>query len=119
MPTEPAAESLLDLLGDEYARTILQATDHHPMTAAELQVAHDMSRPTISRRVNRLAEHRLLTTSTRVDVEGGHHVTVYEAALDRLGVRLVDGEFDVTVELREDAADRFTRLWHQLREDEP
>lgn len=109
------AEAVLDLLGDEYARTILRATDGEPRSAAELHETHDLSRPTISRRVNRLAEHRLLDETTRLDPDGGHHFNVYEAAIDRLTVQLDDGDFTVQLELRGDAADRFTRLWHQMR----
>lgn len=115
MSEEDRAEDVLELLGDEYARTILRATDGNPMSAAELHEAHGLSRPTISRRVNRLTDHRLLAEGTRIDPEGGHHFHVYEAAIDRLVVGLADGEFDVHLELRGDAADRFTRLWHQMR----
>jgi hypothetical protein len=106
---------VLDLLGDEYARTILQATDTAPKSAAQLHEDHDLSRPTISRRVNRLVDQQLLFESTQIDPEGGHHFHRYEAAIDRLVVQLSDGEFDVRLELRGDAADRFTRMWHQLR----
>lgn len=106
---------MLDLLGDDYARTILRATDHSAMSAAELHESHDLSRATISRRVNRLVDQHMLTEHTRVEAEGGHHYHEYEAAIDRLIVQLVDGKFDVKLELRGDAADRFTRMWHQLR----
>jgi hypothetical protein len=112
---EPESETVLDLLGDEYARTILRATDGSVRSAAELHEHYELSRPTISRRVNRLMDQQLLTEHTRIDTEGGHHFHVYEAAFDRLVVQLADGEFDVQLELRGDAADRFTRMWHQLR----
>lgn len=115
MSQEPDSEVVLDLLGDEYARTILKATDGVAKSAAELHEDHDLSRPTISRRVNRLVDHRLLAERTQIDPDGGHHFSVYEAGIDRLLVRLDDGEFDVQLELRGDAADRFTRMWHQLR----
>lgn len=114
---EPESEVVLDLLGDKYARTILRATDGAAKSADELQTDHDISRPTISRRVNRLVDQQLLTEGTEIDAEGGHHFHVYEAAMDRLIVRLVDGEFDVQIELRGDAADRFTRMWQRMRED--
>lgn len=115
MSQEPEAEVVLDLLGDEYARTILRATDGTPKSAAELQENHGLSRPTISRRVNQLVDQRMVTEGTQIDTEGGHHFHVYEAIMDRLVVQLADGEFDVRLELRGDAADRFTRMWHQLR----
>lgn len=108
---------MLNLLGDDYARTILRATDGTAMSAAELQESCDLSRATISRRVNRLVDQRMLTEQTRIEAEGGHHYHEYEAAIERLTVRLADGDFDVSLELRGDAADRFTRMWHQLREE--
>lgn len=115
MSHEPDSEVVLDLLGDEYARTILRATDGTAKSAAQLHEDHDLSRPTISRRVNRLVDQHMLRERTRIDPEGGHHFHVYEAAIDRLIVGLADGELDVQLELRGDAADRFTRMWHQLR----
>ena len=115
MRYEPDSEAVLDLLGDEYARTILQATDGHPKSAGELHEDHGLSRPTISRRVNRLVDQHMLTEQTRIDADGGHHVHEYEPAIDGLTVRLADGAFDVQFELRGDAADRFTHMWHQLR----
>ena len=113
----PDPEVVLDLLGDDYARTILRATDGRARSAGELQESYGLSRPTISRRVNRLRDQRLVAERTRIDPEGGHHVHVYEAAVDRVVVRLADGEFDVQLELRGDAADRFTQLWRQMRPD--
>ena len=110
MSTEAEPEAVLDLLGDEYARTILRATDGAPKSAAELHEEH-----AISRRVNRLVEERLVAEHTRIDPDGGHHFHVYETAIDSVVVALADGEFDVRLELRGDAADRFTRMWHQLR----
>lgn len=115
VPTESDPEAVLDLLGDEYARTILRATDEDPKSASELQQNYDLSRPTISRRVNRLLDHQLLMERTEIDTEGGHHFSLYEAGMDRLTVRLDRGQFDVQLELRGDAADRFTRMWHQMR----
>ena len=115
MSDPPDPDAVLDLLGDEYARTILRATDGRPLSASDLNRHHDLSRPTISRRVNRLVDQHLLAERTRIDTDGGHHFHVYEASMDRLTVRLSNGEFDVRLELRGDAADRFTRMWHQLR----
>ena len=115
MSHEPEAEIVLDVLGDQYARTILRATDGTPKSASELHEEYDLSRATISRRVNQLMEHQLVTEETRIDTDGGHHFHIYEAAIDRLVVKLADGEFDIRIELRGDAADRFTRMWHQLR----
>lgn len=84
------------------------------MSARALSEEYDMSVSTVSRRVNTLLEHDLLVERTHVDSDG-HHYSEYEAQLDRVDVRLEETGFNVRIELREDAADRFTRIWDQMR----
>lgn len=110
-----AEAALFDLLADDYARTILVATSREPMSASTLSDRYDMSLPTIYRRVERLQEFDLLTERTEIDTSGGHHRSVYEANLEHLDVDLDDGDLAISVQLREDAVDRFTRLWHEIR----
>jgi hypothetical protein len=45
----------------------------------------------------------------------GHHRRVYAARFGGLTVDLDDGEFGIEVDREEDTADRFTRLWRDLR----
>ena len=73
-----------------------------------------MSISTVSRRVNTLLEQDLLFERTHVDPDG-HHYSEYEAQLDRVEVQLLESGFDVRIELREDAPDRFARLWNTMR----
>jgi hypothetical protein len=54
-------------LDDEYARDILVATKTERLSAKELSETCDMSRPTVSRRVNALVEQGLLDEYTHVD----------------------------------------------------
>lgn len=111
-------DEVFAVLDDEYARAILTATSLEPMSANDISDTCDMSRSTVSRRVNTLLEHEFLAESTQLDPEDGNHYSVYEARLDRIDVELRDGEFDVEIELegtREDPADRFTRLWGEIR----
>lgn len=112
-----AEAALFDLLADDYARTILVATSREPMSASTISDRYEMSPPTVYRRVERLQEFDLLTERTEIDTSGGHHRSVYEANLEHVDVDLVDGDLSVSVRLREDAVDRFTRLWHEIRSD--
>lgn len=114
MPEDPALTDVLDLLDDEYARAILAATSTRPMSAPELAEACDASRPTVYRRIDRLKQLDLVVERTRPEGDG-HHVHEYESRFRGLSVTLRDGEYRVTVDRREDPADRFTGLWEGLR----
>jgi predicted transcriptional regulator len=106
---------LFDLLADEYARTILVATSREAMSAKTLSERYEMSLPTVYRRVERLTEFDFLVERTEIDPSGGHHHSVYEANLEHIGIDLLDGDLDVQVRLREDAADRLARMWKEMR----
>jgi predicted transcriptional regulator len=104
-------ETVVDLLDDEYARAILTETCEEPMSVTELGEVCDSSTATIYRRVERLAEADLLVEGTRPRSDG-HHDTVYAANLDRVEIRLREGELRFDLERRSaDMADQLTRLW--------
>jgi predicted transcriptional regulator len=107
--------ALFDLLADEYARTILVATSREAMSAKTLSERYEMSLPTVYRRVERLETFDFLVERTVIDPSGGHHHSVYEANLEHVGVMLTDDDLDVQIRLREDAADRLTRMWKTMR----
>ena len=112
---EDAEVVLFDLLADEDARTILVATSREAMSAKTLSERYEMSLPTVYRRVERLEAFDFLVERTEIDPSGGHHHSVYEANLEHIDVDLADGDLDVRVRLREDAADRLTRMWKEMR----
>ncbi|WP_191965832.1 MULTISPECIES: winged helix-turn-helix domain-containing protein [Haloferax] len=108
---------VLSLLDDEYARTILTATSHEPLSANELAETYEMSPPTVYRRVEALKECALLTEETRY-AESGHHFAVYRANVGQLRVTFDDGRMTLDVDRESDGespADRFTRLYEELR----
>lgn len=113
VPEDAPPADLFALLDDEYARAILAATDQRPMSAPALAEACDASRPTIYRRIDRLKEYDLLSETVRPD-EDGHHRRVYVSRFRGLSVDLDDGTYRVTLDRREDPADRFTALWEGL-----
>jgi predicted ArsR family transcriptional regulator len=106
--------SVLSLLDDEHARTILAAASTEPMSASQLSEACDASTATVYRRIDDLTDHELLEESINVRSDGNHH-RVYRATFRRFTLALDDGEFTTEVECEsEDVADRFTRMWEGL-----
>lgn len=115
MTGEPSPPSVFATLDDEYAREILVATKSERLSGKELSERCGMSRPTVSRRVNRLVEQDLLEEYTHVD-PGGRHYREYEARLERIEVLLEEEGFDVTIDHRADPADRLTSIFEEMRE---
>ena len=116
MAEEPEVPAVLAVLDDEYAREILVATKRERLSAKELSERYDMSRPTVSRRVNELVNQGLLREHTRVD-PGGHHSQEYEAALERVEILLREGGFTIDVDVESDPADRLTSIVEGMRRD--
>lgn len=116
MTGEPDPPEIFATLDDEYARDILVATKTDRLSASELSTECDMSRPTVSRRVNRLLEQGLLEEYTHVD-PGGRHYSEYEARLDGVDVRLLGEGFSVQIDVRPDPADRLTSIFEEMRGD--
>lgn len=116
MTGEPDPPEIFATLDDEYARDILVATKTARLSANELSEECNMSRPTVSRRVNRLLEQGLLEEYTHVD-PGGRHYSEYEACLEGIDVRLRAEGFSVQVDVRPDPADRLTSIFEDMRGD--
>jgi predicted transcriptional regulator len=105
---------VLELLNDEYARTILTATSAEPMSANSLSERCDASPSTIYRRLDRLRECGLVDEQLQPQPDGNHY-KVYAAQLEEFAVSFEDGEMHAEMELgAEDPADRFTRMWEEL-----
>lgn len=110
------ASTVLDLLGDEYARVIFLATAEEPLSAKELSEVCDVDVSTVYRRVDEMLEAGLLEEKTRLVPDGSHH-SVYAAATDRIVVGVEEGSFTVDVaDGDESASGRFTRMWEDMRE---
>jgi len=111
---DPDIETVAGLLEDETARAILTQTSQEPMSASTLEQRCDVSGPTIYRRLDRLEDCDLIVEHTRPDPDRGHHKKVYSPNLRRISVELVDGEFHLHIDRREDMSDRFTRLIEKI-----
>jgi len=114
--TDEHSGELLALLGQERVRQILAATSRKALSAKELSEECGVALSTVYRRVEEMVARDLLIERTRLEADGSHH-SVYEANVDHLGVTIEDGAIDVTVRIREDAAQRFSRIWSDIRRD--
>jgi len=106
---------LLELLGNTYVQDILVATSQGAMSAKELSTELDSDISTIYRRVDDMLEYDLLVERTQIVEDGSHH-SVYRANIDHIDIDIEDGEFAVGVEVHESPAERFTRIWDDIRE---
>jgi predicted transcriptional regulator len=92
-PTE-----LFELLDDQYARTILEATREEALRARELIDRCEASKPTVYRRLNRLEDAGLVASRQAYDPDG-HHCQVFratfEAAVVDVGPDGIDAELSV------------------------
>lgn len=114
MSRDDTPDVLLELLGQELVRKILAATSVEPMSAKELSERCEVAPSTIYRRVEEMLDNDLLVERTQIEADGSHH-SVYEANIDHLGVDISEGAIEVSVHVREDAAERFSRIWNDIR----
>jgi DNA-binding transcriptional ArsR family regulator len=102
--TRVPAVDLLDLLTDEYVRTILLQASDAPMSARELVAACGSSRPTVYRRLDRLEEAGLVETATCYDADG-HHRRRFRGTLSAASIRLAADGFEAVVRTTDERTD--------------
>ncbi|WP_136715415.1 helix-turn-helix domain-containing protein [Halorientalis salina] len=115
MSKDDRAEELLELLGEERVRQILAATSREPLSAKELSEECDVAPSTIYRRVEDMVATDLLVEQTHIEADGSHH-SVYEANVDHLDIDIEDGTIEIRKHVREDASQRFSRIWNDIRD---
>jgi len=93
--TSDGAPVPLELLDDEYARSILRVLGDGPKRGRDLIDACDASRPTVYRRLDSLETAGLVRSETTLDPDG-HHCKEFELARDTLAVTVEDGAVTVT-----------------------
>lgn len=103
----PSAAKLVDLLGDEYTRQVLETIADEPMGGREIAEATAISRPTVYRRLNRLEEVGLVETQMELCPSGNHHKQ-FQAVLEIASFQLDGGELTASVRTEDTASDRRT-----------
>lgn len=116
----PDLQRLMERLEDPDCRAILRELDQ-PRTTQEIMDECDLSQTTAYRKLDRLSDTALVTTTTEVR-DDGHHTTRYERAVEGVFVSLDDGEA-ADVRLVETDADAespdetLARLWSRIGEE--
>ncbi len=116
-PSVCSPRELLSLLGDEHVQTVLSEASERPVSASELSDICGTSPPTIYRRLEKMVEYDLLTEKQQIGTDGNHYKT-YRTTVSDLSIALEDGDFEVDINHREDAPDRFMTLWDNIRGDD-
>lgn len=99
-----APTTLLELLDDDYARGILEATTEQAVPARELAERLDASRATVYRRLERLEEAGLVEPTMTYDADG-YHRKEFRATLRSVTVTLDGGAVDTTVDVSDGIGD--------------
>lgn len=87
-PETTDAEELLSLLGDEYARAVLEAIAQTPRPGREIVEETGFSKATVYRRLDSLEEAGLVASETVFDPDGHHRErfrATFEGATCRFG----------------------------------
>lgn len=114
MDDDRTVPTVADVVADDCARTILEATWTEPRSASELGERCDASLPTVYRRLETLVELDLVEERPRADPDG-HHYSVYAARVERVVFELDEDGFAVRVSRRGRMADRFTQFVEDVR----
>ncbi len=94
--SEPiTSEELLELLGDEYTRRVLETVAEEPRTGREIIEKADVSKATAYRRLDELSEAGLVTSRIHIDPDG-HHCKQFSAVLERATLELASESFETT-----------------------
>lgn len=96
---EEDAPAQLEVLEDEYARSILEALSDGPKRGRELIDACDGARSTVYQRVNRLVESQLVSEEMTLDPDG-HHCKTFHLVHDTITVTVDSRGLEVRMEKR-------------------
>lgn len=92
-----SADELVDLLGDEMTRQVLETIADDGKGGREIAESLPVSRPTVYRRLNELVEAGLVDT-TMVVCPDGHHHKQYRAVLEAARFQLGEGGLTADVQ---------------------
>lgn len=110
---ESSIETVLDTIGDKYAREVLLEICREPKSAKELADDLDHSLQTVYRRIDILEENELITSQIRIAKDGNHH-QVYDSNFDSVLISMEEDDYDVRIYRRDDLPERFGDLWDDL-----
>lgn len=98
--SEVDADELLSLLGDEYARQILEVIAETPRSGREIVEQTGFSKATVYRRLDRLEDAALVDSQTVFDPDG-HHRERFETAFSGATCNVDSDGLETTIHLTE------------------
>jgi len=98
-----ADEELLELLGDEYTRKVLQSIVSEPKSGSEVVEDAAVSKATAYRRLETLQEAGLVESRTVFDPDGHHHEQ-FQAVIDGVTVEIEDEGLSADIHQKSRAA---------------
>lgn len=109
---------MLDVLGDETARRVLDATHPQAKTASEISDESGVSKSTVYRKIDALEDVGLLVEREVVGNSGPK--TVYASTVERVVVEHGEDGLTAAVDRDDEAAeeamtDRFADIWNSMR----
>lgn len=109
---------MLDVLGDETARRVLDATHPRAKTASEISDESGVSKSTVYRKIDSLEDAGLLAEREVVSDTGPK--TVYASTVEHVIVKHEDDGLAANVNHDDEAAeeamtDRFADIWNSMR----
>lgn len=95
------SSELLSLLGDEYAREVLQTIAQTARSGSEIVDETEFSKATVYRRLDRLEEAGLVESKTAFDPDG-HHRERFRATVDGATCRFGPDGIEMTLHHADD-----------------
>lgn len=95
--TDDVTPELLELLGDEYTRRVLEAVTQQPRSGRDVMDAADVSKATAYRRLGDLEDAGLVESETVFDPDGHHHEQ-FRAVVESIDIEFGSDGLGVTIE---------------------
>ncbi|RMW39603.1 MAG: ArsR family transcriptional regulator [Nitrosopumilus sp.] len=86
--------SMLEIVSDKYARTILEITKDKPKSAIEITAETKIPISTVYRRIQTLHDNKLLATSGEINEEGKKFF-LYKSKIKGMKCHFNDGQVEV------------------------
>lgn len=106
-------ERVLDVLGREHARTVLEATAT-PKSAPALSEEYDIPIATCYRRLHQQTEVGLLEESVTVDESNSAHKE-FKRTVDEISIEFHGEEMVLSLDTSEEATSRIDTIWSKVR----
>ncbi len=107
--------SILKMVGDDYARSIIIATIARPRSAAELSSMLKIPIATVYRKINELQRMGLLVREKSRFTEKSKLVDLYRSTVKSINVKIDSSGVKVNYQYNADIVKRLVLVWEDLK----